>query len=275
MVAARAFVGLRPAPGIDLDGVLAVGGRRRDEPLRPRGVEHLLGFVPEGAPLDERLAHAETHLRTWRAEGFLRGDAAAGVDVVRLEDPDGSVAWGTVVLLDVHDERLLPHEAVVAGPADDRCRVRSRLGCDLAPVMLVRRDRSADRVRPSTLAAGPPLARGTDRGGVVHELWRIDEPTTVDAVLSGLADVDVLVADGHHRLAAARAHAASSEVAAAGWLLALVTEPDAAPRLRPSAPVTDLDEVWATASAGGVLPPKSTRFEPKPRAGLVLRPLAD
>jgi uncharacterized protein (DUF1015 family) len=39
-------------------------------------------------------------------------------------------------------------------------------------------------------------------------------------------------------------------------------------------PPTRVDRVWAVAAGGGVLPQKSTYFWPKPRTGLVIRPLA-
>jgi uncharacterized protein (DUF1015 family) len=39
-------------------------------------------------------------------------------------------------------------------------------------------------------------------------------------------------------------------------------------------PPTRVDRVWRVAAAGGVLPQKSTYFWPKPRTGLVIRPLA-
>ncbi len=38
---------------------------------------------------------------------------------------------------------------------------------------------------------------------------------------------------------------------------------------------TSIDQLFAVADAGLVMPPKSTWFEPKLRSGLIVRPLAD
>lgn len=273
MVAARAFVGLRPAVH-DLRDVLALGRSGRGRPPRPSGVEHLLGFVPEGGPQAARIEHAT---RAWHdpdARPFpLARDAARGVDVLRLDAPDGTAVLGVIVLVQTDDDALLPHEAVVSGPTDDRHLLRAALRLDTAPITVLRRSASSRSVDPSAMAIGPPLQDAAAHDGVRHRLWRIEAPDVVAAVLSDLEDDTALVADGHHRLAAAKAHAAATGDPAARWLLAFVTEPSTSPRLRPSGRVTDLQHVWRTALDGGVLPAKSTRFEPKPRAGLVLRSL--
>jgi uncharacterized protein (DUF1015 family) len=38
---------------------------------------------------------------------------------------------------------------------------------------------------------------------------------------------------------------------------------------------TSIDQLFAVADAGLVMPPKSTWFEPKLRSGLIVRPLSD
>jgi uncharacterized protein (DUF1015 family) len=49
----------------------------------------------------------------------------------------------------------------------------------------------------------PPDAEATDRDGVRSSLWRIPDLQVIDAMACALADESVLIADGHHRYAAA------------------------------------------------------------------------
>lgn len=275
MVRARPFVGLRPDTD-DLSGVLARGRAGRDGPPRPQGIEQLLGFVPEGGSLEARIAHARRARHDPALAPFvLLPDHASGIDVLRLDDGRADPVWGLVVLLAAGDPALHPHEAVVSAPADDRRLLRAGLGLDAAPITVVRRRASPADVAPPALPTGPPTQDATAPDGVRHQSWRIEDAGLVERAMVALEGEDVLVADGHHRLAAARAHAEASGLEDARWLLAYVTEPDAAPRLGSEGRVTDLEQVWTTALDGGVLPPKSTRFGPKPRAGLVLRALGD
>lgn len=277
MVRATPFVGLRPDPARTgpLCDVLARPGGVRGRPPRRHGAENLLGFVPEGAPSGERARRAAAHLRAWASDGTLRRDERPGIDVLQLEDTEGRASWGVVVLLDVHDPDLRPHEAVTATAADERRRLRATVDADLAPLLVMRRTPSPEPVAPARLAAGPALLEATDLVGVAHRLWHLDDPDVVDAVLAALADTPVLVADGHHRLAAATADAQQRpDTPAAAKVLAWVTEPDAGPRLSSSSRVRDVEHVWQVALRGDVLAPKSTRFEPKPRPGLVVRELS-
>ncbi len=49
------------------------------------------------------------------------------------------------------------------------------------------------------LPDGPPDATATDDDGVIHDLWVIDDPNTIDAVAKAVGASALVVADGHHR----------------------------------------------------------------------------
>ena len=70
---------------------------------------------------------------------------------------------------------------------------------------------------------------------MVHRLWRITDRDLIDALVQGLADVTAVLADGHHRLAAARRLARDLDDApsGSGHTLAMVLDAThEGPRLR-------------------------------------------
>jgi uncharacterized protein (DUF1015 family) len=46
----------------------------------------------------------------------------------------------------------------------------------------------------------------SDEDGTVHRLWRVDDPTAIEAYKAALAGTELLIADGHHRYETARVY---------------------------------------------------------------------
>jgi uncharacterized protein (DUF1015 family) len=126
---------------------------------------------------------------------------------------------------------------------------------DLEPIVLahdpdvtVAQLTAAARVAPPTLAL-------TDGDGVRHRLWRVSDPVLLGSLIAALHGTGAVIADGHHRFAAARAHAASAGApAGSDAVLALVT-PMGPGGLRVDpihrvVPAFDLDRATAAARVG-------------------------
>jgi uncharacterized protein (DUF1015 family) len=78
---------------------------------------------------------------------------------------------------------------------------------DLSPVFGLHEDPRGEVA--SALASAfqrDPVAEATADDGTRHRLWRMDEASTIAAVQKAMADRRVLIADGHHRYAAALAY---------------------------------------------------------------------
>ncbi|HEU5476066.1 MAG TPA: DUF1015 family protein [Actinophytocola sp.] len=154
-----------------------------------------------------------------RALTVLKGTAYRRVDdfvaPYAVDGPDGSVVGVLgMVGLDgvVHGEDVYP--AVVR----ERAAVISGLGCLTSAAMLVpvrEGERVTATLRELIRSAGEPAVSTVDSGGRRHRVWVIKGGIELGAG-------ELLVADGNHRVAAARA-------AGLGSLLGLVT---AGPRLR-------------------------------------------
>lgn len=53
----------------------------------------------------------------------------------------------------------------------------------------------------------PPIVATTDEDGTDHRIWAIRDPAEIQVIRTGLRDIRVVIADGHHRYATAAAFA--------------------------------------------------------------------
>jgi uncharacterized protein (DUF1015 family) len=163
--------------------------QRRDYLTRsPYNVVHLT------LPDDE--AQAGRDIAAWREAGVLTRDQEPGYWLLAQEyvGPDGveRTRSGFVASLraEPYDRGIvLPHERTHSGPKEARLRLLRATRTQLEPIFLLY------EAEPVVVPAREPdLRSGGDR------LWRIDEAP-------GFEDVELLIADGHHRYETALAYA--------------------------------------------------------------------
>jgi hypothetical protein len=179
--------------------------------------------------------HASDVVAIYRA----RGGHGAAIGVLCLVDPAAVDTAGQQVIRD--SERVYPQ--VVS----ERAASLAALGVATSAAMLVPVHAASPlTARLQRLVADPaePALDVTDRDGTRHELWVLGTGAPQREVLAAAGADPLLVADGNHRVAAARA-------AGSGGLLALVTD---GPDLRigaihrglvaPGATVSSLAAAW-------------------------------
>ena len=178
--------------------------QRRDLLARsPRNVVHLT--LPES---EDDAARA---LRDWRECGVLareREDAAWALSQ-RYTGPDGveRTRNGLVVALRLtpYEERVvLPHERTHAGPKEGRLRLLRATRTQLEPIFLLH-----DGPQVELPERSPEIASGGDR------LWRVSE-------VPDFSDLQLLIADGHHRYETALAFHAEDGTEASAWMMVVL-----------------------------------------------------
>jgi len=157
-------------------------------------------------------AAAGAAYRRWRRTGVLTVDDQPGFHIYEQHELRHGVPTlqrGVLAAVRVagpgFDPGIAVHEDV------DLVRVRARrqrlaaVPADLAPVFMVAPSfPAALRELLDLPPAEPPVGRLTDEQGVDHRVWSRSAPDELQALGELLADVRVLVADGHHRYAAAQ-----------------------------------------------------------------------
>jgi len=180
--------------------------------------------LPAGAAPDgpAALALAGSAFARLQHEGFLVRDAGPALHAYRLTR-QGTAQTGVVGLADVaaYDSgRIRRHELTRPAKQADRAAHIEALRAQTGPAFLLHRPDPTIRAALAQVTAQPAPTRLTGPGGVLHELWPIDDDRAVAGLVAAFeAHERLYIADGHHRSAAASmVHARLGTPASAGFL---------------------------------------------------------
>lgn len=164
-------------------------------------------ILPEGDG-DAKYAEAARLLSRWRDDGTLTRDATpafyrhdqtfvppgapAGAPRIRRR---GFLAL--VRLVPFSARIVLPHERTLSGPKEDRLRLFRATQTNLSPGFMLYRDPRG--ALDAALASGEPIAEFATDDGVQHALAKVSRADAVRAIVEGIAQSTLLIADGHHR----------------------------------------------------------------------------
>jgi uncharacterized protein (DUF1015 family) len=158
---------------------------------------------------------AARRFRAWLDEGVLARDPSPAFYVYRMTAGDTSTTGILGALtLEAPGEGILPHERTTTKDKADRLGILTATQVNLSPIWAL--SSAGGRLAAASDPDGLDLlARAVDDadGGVVHELWRLDDPERVAAVTEAVAAQPVLIADGHHRFEVGNAYRAGDDAA--------------------------------------------------------------
>ncbi|SFF81353.1 DUF1015 domain-containing protein [Blastococcus tunisiensis] len=251
------------SPAYDL---VTPAGRRRLAASDPHNVVRLIlpltgpgdGQDPgEGDAVQRSAELAAATLGRWQQDRVLVRDAEPALWLYELQpagDGPATVGWlGAVALPPPGSTAVLPHEDTYPRAVEGRRALLSATATDLEPIVLAHDPDPEVAALTGEMRRGRPDLVVQDVDGVRHRLWRVTDRRTIGGVIGALARTEAVIADGHHRFAAARAHQRSTG-GGPGSVLALVT-PMGPGGLRVDAihrvvPGLDLDAALHAAAAG-------------------------
>jgi uncharacterized protein (DUF1015 family) len=183
----------------------------------PHNVVRLI--LPDGEG-DAKYAHAADLLAEWRSAGVLVRDNEPGF--FRYDQsflpPDGGKAitrrgfLALVRLVPLSARIVLPHERTLTGPKEDRLKLFRATRTNLSPGFMLYRDARGDLDGP--LAAAQHIAEFSTSDGVHHALAKVTAKDAIAAIVDGIAQSSLLIADGHHRYETAVRYADEASQAA-------------------------------------------------------------
>ena len=92
------------------------------------------------------------------------------------------------------------HESTMSGPKADRLRLLQACEANFSQIFALYSDPDGSVEAPLVAAtAVPPLVSFDDGKGVVHNLWRVEDPALIARAREGFAGKPFIIADGHHR----------------------------------------------------------------------------
>ena len=218
MVALEPFRALSYAPSIDPAlvttppyDVISAAERQRLEGLHPYNIISLIlgAELPGDEPGRDRYARSAAHLRDWITAGILVPEDGPHLYAYRMDYTIGGVpgsSGGVIGALDLEPAApggIHPHEHTMPRPRSDRLDLMRTTEANLEPIWLVG---GPGVVGPAVVTASElaPMIDFVDPLGVRHRLWRLDD-ASAEAVAGGL-NSPLVIADGHHRHAAAVAY---------------------------------------------------------------------
>lgn len=250
------------SPAYDL---VTPAGRERLAVADPHNVVRLIlpladpgtGSDADAVPRSAELA-AET-LRRWQHERVLVRDAEPALWLYELRPAGNGAAtagWlGAVTLPPPGSTAVLPHEDTYPPAVEGRRALLAATETDLEPIVLAHDPDPEVTAVAAEVRRGEPDMTVRDVDGVGHRLWRVTDRRVLERLTKALSRTEAVIADGHHRFAAARAHQhGGGEGHGTDGVLALVT-PMGPGGLRVDpihrvVPELDLDAAVQAAAAG-------------------------
>src|SRR5512139_1946463 len=168
-------------------------------------VRLILGRTEEGGRPVDRYADAAAHWRAWFSEGVLARDPADSLYLYREDYAWAGRSYRRLGLisrvgLDEFGGGAFAHEATMSGPKADRLRLLQACEANFSQIFALYSDPDGSVEAPLLAAtAGAPLVSFDDGRGVVHNLWRAENPALIERVRAAFAGKPFIIADGHHR----------------------------------------------------------------------------
>lgn len=219
------------SPAYDL---VTAAGRERLAAADPYNIVRLIlpHVEPAGGRAGDRdglvrrsAESASVTLHKWLNEGVLERDPVPALWRYEMAPPGTAPTTGWLAAVGLPrpgSSAVLPHEDTFAPAVEGRRALLAATGTDLEPIVLAHDP--DDEVASLTVAAATdvPTLEVADPDGVRHRLWRVSDPAVLQRLTRALAGTQAVIADGHHRFAAARAHQRSG-APDADAVLALLT----------------------------------------------------
>ena len=127
-----------------------------------------------------------------------------------VKERRGFIALGK--LYDYSEQVVFRHEQTLSRPKSDRLNLLKATRAHFGQIFMLYSDPAGSVEKILYEGAGPADAEVTDEYGVLHRIWRVNDPATIRLLTSTMADKKLIIADGHHRyetaLNYAREHAA-------------------------------------------------------------------
>lgn len=151
---------------------------------------------------------AAKNFSEWRAESVLTQDNEPAIyaysqryevpgSAGEVQERRGFIALGE--LADYSQGIVFRHERTLAKPKSDRLNLLRATRAHFGQIFMLYSD--PGQTAENLLFANPstPDIEVTDEYGVLHRVWKVSEPGTINMLLSAMQDKKLIIADGHHR----------------------------------------------------------------------------
>jgi uncharacterized protein (DUF1015 family) len=180
-------------------------------------------ILPDGEG-DAKYQNARDLFFAWRTEGVLfRDDEPGFYRYDQTFTPPGSAKsftrsgfLGLVKVVPLDKGIVLPHERTLSGPREDRFKLFKATRTNFSPGFQLYRD--PEKKLDAALKDAKVITSLDTPDGVKHVLSKVTDKEALRAIVQGVAQSSLLIADGHHRYETALRYA--NEAASVGGSVA-------------------------------------------------------
>ena len=150
---------------------------------------------------------AARDFRAWREQGVLTQEhdpcvfaysqrfQVPGTDIVK--ERRGFIALGK--LHEYSEQVVFRHEQTLSKPKSDRLNLLKATQAHFGQIFMLYSDPSGSVEKILYDGNGAADAEVTDEYGVLHRLWRVNNPAAIRLLTTAMDDKKLIIADGHHR----------------------------------------------------------------------------
>jgi uncharacterized protein (DUF1015 family) len=150
---------------------------------------------------------AARDFKAWREQGVLTQEKTPCVFAYaqRFQVPGSSQVKerrGFIALGKLHDyaeQVVFRHEYTLSKPKSDRLNLLKATHAHFGQIFMLYSDPAGSVEKILYDGNGTADAEVTDEYGVLHRLWRVNDPAAIRLLAAAMADKKLIIADGHHR----------------------------------------------------------------------------
>ena len=161
---------------------------------------------------DNRYTRAAKYLSDWIDEGVMAGDSEQSFYCYEVtyrtngRELKTRGFLGAVKIEELGSGRIHPHEMTYSKPKSDRLNILRYCNANTSPIFsLYSSEEKTTSSILNDLVSTAPFIEASDEEGFTHRLWRIDDKASIEKITHEMSDLDVFIADGHHRYETAQA----------------------------------------------------------------------
>ena len=154
---------------------------------------------------ENRYTRAKRYLDEWLKEGILKETTSEAYYLYEVKykkdgrDISMKGLFGRVRLTELC-KGVYPHEATHSKPKADRLNLMKYCKANLSPIFSIYRSKDTKhRSIFNKYINQEPYLSALDLDGFRHSMWIIDNPSDVETLKKQLQEVEIYIADGHHR----------------------------------------------------------------------------
>jgi len=179
--------------------------------ISPYNLIHIL--LGQDIPGEDKYQRAKNIFKDWQKNKILIYDESPAVYFYSQQynlKGEKRTRLGFIARLYLEDKNstIYGHEHTHLAPKEDRLKLLKSVKANLSPIFVIFSDkkRVIQNIYQQHIQNKEPFIDIADEEKIIHKLWKLDSPSILNRLKSGMENENIFIADGHHRYEVACAY---------------------------------------------------------------------